>query len=478
MQNTYIDIATQNLLIPHGIDTSNLSNMLDKLMSKGANHADLYFQYSEHESWLLDDGLIKAGSYSIDKGVGVRSIYGDKTAFAYTDQISLETLDKAITTNISIGKSNSCIKIEPFYTAKPNILYKNINPLNSISSEKKIELLNYIDDKVRKNIHIKNVIASLSSEYEIILIARADGKIASDIRPLVRVSIRVMVEKDNRHEMGSGSGGGRFGYEYFTYEKIDEYIQDALAVAYNNLESISAPAGNMPVVLGSGWPGVLLHEAIGHGLEGDFNRKGSSAFSNKIGQQVASKGITIVDDGTLVNCRGSLSIDDEGNQSQCNVLIEDGILKGYLQDEMNARLMNVPVTGNGRRESYACIPMPRMTNTYMLNGKYEPQEIINSVKNGIYATHFEGGQVDITNGKFVFTASQAFLIEQGKVTKPLKGVTLIGSGPESLNYISMVGNDLALDSGIGICGKHGQSVPVGVGQPTLLIDNMTVGGVA
>jgi TldD protein len=454
-------------------------------MSKGATYADLYFQYGEYESWVLNDNIISSGSYSIDKGVGVRSVYGDKTAFAYSDQISLETLHNATKTNLSIGHLGSSNIIinnihNPYqHTRDLNTsLYMESNPLLSIESSEKIRILNYINTQGRKHKYIKNIIASISAEYEIVMVARADGKIASDIRPLVHLSITALVDKDGQHEKGSYGGGGRFSYQYFSDEAIDQYIEKAVKMAYTNLEASPAPAGTMPVVLGNGWPGILLHEAVGHGLEGDFNRKGSSAFSDKIGQKVAASGITIVDDGTLANRRGSLNIDDEGNPSQYNILIKDGILQGYIQDEMNARLMGVAVTGNGRRESYADLPMPRMTNTYMLAGNDEPDAIIASVKDGIYATQFEGGQVDITNGKFVFTASQAFEIKNGKIGKALKGATLIGSGPESLKYISMIGNDLQMDNGIGTCGKSGQSVPVGVGQPTLLIDNMTVGGAA
>jgi TldD protein len=366
MQNTYLDIAKQNLLEPYSIDNNHLDVILAKLMSKGANHADLYFQYTENEAWVLDEGIIKSGSYSIDKGVGVRSVYGEKTAFAYTDQISLQAIEQAVKTNISIGEQDTTIKIPSFNILPIQKLYTDTNPLNTLTSEQKIELLQYIDTTVRRNNYIKNVIASISAEYDVVLIARADGKLVADIRPLVRLSITIMLEKDGKHEKGNSGGGGRFTYNYFTHEVINHYIQDALTIAHNNLEAKPAPAGMMPVVLGSGWPGVLLHEAIGHGLEGDFNRKGSSAFSNKIGQQVAAKGITIVDDGTIQDRRGSLNIDDEGNPTSCNVLIEDGILTGYMQDEMNAKLMGMPVTGNGRRESYASIPMPRMTNTHML----------------------------------------------------------------------------------------------------------------
>ncbi len=479
MNNNYLNIARTNLMQPYNIDDKILLSMLDKLMSKGADYADIYFQYSENEAWTLDDGIIKSGSYSIDKGVGVRSIYHDKTSFAHSGQINIENINTAIATNLSLAHQNANIKINDInslHMHEYKILYCAHNPLISITNEQKIELLNYIDKKVRTNQYIKNVDASLASEYEIVLIVRTDGRIAADIRPLVRLNINITVEKNSRFETGSCGGGGRFDYLYFDYAKVDEYIQQALDIAYTNLEATDAPAGDMPVVLGSGWPAVLLHEAIGHGLEGDFNRKGSSIYSNKIGTKVAAEGVTILDDGTLENKRGSISIDDEGNSSQRNVLIEDGILVNYLQDEMNARLMKRSVTGNGRRENYECIPMPRMTNTYMLGGKYDPEEIISSVKNGIYAANFEGGEVDITNGKFVFSASQAFLIENGKITKPVKGVTLIGSGPDILNYVSMVGNDFALDKGVGVCGKSGQSVPVGVGQPTLLIDKMTVGG--
>ncbi len=484
-----LKIAQTHLLDSYDLNLNHLDKLLNQLMSKGANYADLYFQHTENEAWVLDEGIIKSGSYAIDKGVGVRSVYNDKTAFAYTDQIHINTLNQAVANNLSIGDAvmaetsvaNNYVhhnNLESHITkiTKQHNLYAPHNPLISLSSAEKIALLRLIDDLARKYAYVKNVIAAVTSEYDIVLIARADGQIMSDIRPLVRLSITIMVEKNGMHEKGHSGGGGRYDYNYFSEELIKTYIKDAIDIAYNNLEAEIAPAGTMPVVLGNGWPGVLLHEAIGHGLEGDFNRKGSSAFSEKIGQQVAAKGVTIVDDGSIHNRRGSLNIDDEGNTTQCNVLIEDGILRAYMQDEMNARLMNVPVTGNGRRESYASIPMPRMTNTHMLSGDYAAQEIIESVKYGIYATHFEGGQVDITNGKFVFTASQAFLIENGKVTRPLKGATLIGDGPESLKYISMIGNDSQLDSGVGVCGKSGQSVPVGVGQPTLRIDEMTVGG--
>jgi TldD protein len=482
-QQQHLKIAQTHLLDAHNLDLHHLDKLLSQLMHKGANYADLYFQHTENEAWVLDEGIIKSGSYAIDKGVGVRSVYHDKTAFAYTDQIHINTLNQAVLNNLSIGDSNAAANyvhhknLEQYIEQTPqHNLYAPCNPLISLSSDKKIELLQFINNSVHKNAYVKNVVASISSEYDIVLIARADGKIMSDIRPLVRLSITIMVEKNGKHEKGHSGGGGRYDYSYFSEELIETYIQDALNIAYNNLEAEVAPAGTMPVVLGNGWPGVLLHEAIGHGLEGDFNRKGSSAFSQKIGQQVAAKGVTIVDDGSIANKRGSLNIDDEGNATQCNVLIENGILRNYMQDEMNARLMNMPVTGNGRRESYASVPMPRMTNTHMLSGIHSPEEIIQSVKHGIYATHFEGGQVDITNGKFVFTASQAFLIENGKITRPLKGATLIGDGPESLKHVGMIGNDSKLDAGVGVCGKSGQSVPVGVGQPTLLINEMTVGG--
>lgn len=476
-------IAKNTLLTPYGLDEALLTGMLSDIFTRRVDYADLYFQATHSESWELEEGQVKSGSFNIDQGVGVRAVAGERTAFAYSDDLSPAALKQAVATTHALGRQGGGRARVKLANSPPNPtahqLYLGVNPLASLSANEKIALLERVERMARsRDPRIKQVMANLAGEYDVVLIARGDGTLAADIRPLVRISITVIAEQNGRREMGNGGGGGRFAYDYFSDAILAGYVDDAVRSALVNLDAQPAPAGLMSVVLGPGWPGVLLHEAIGHGLEGDFNRKGASAFAGCIGQRVAAKGVSVVDDGTLENRRGSLNIDDEGNPTQCTTLIEDGILTGYIQDTLNAHLMKMPVTGNARRESYADLPLPRMTNTYMLNGDKDPREIIASVKNGIYAVNFGGGQVDITNGKFVFSTSEAYLIENGKITSPVKGATLIGSGPESLKYISMIGNDMALDTGIGVCGKEGQSVPVGVGQPTLRIDRMTVGGTA
>ena len=449
-------------------------------MQHQVDYADLYFQYSRSESWSLEEGIVKSGSFNIDQGLGVRAVSGEKTAFAYSDDISFDALAAAAQATRAIGRQGGSGGANATQVARRNEghhLYLPHDPLASLEDPKKVQLLERLEKYARSlDPRVTQVMASLAGEYEVVMVARSDGGQAADVRPLVRVSLQVIVEQNGRREQGGAGGGGRSSYAYFTDEILNDYARKAVDQALVNLDAQPAPAGTMTVVLGSGWPGVLLHEAVGHGLEGDFNRKGTSAFSGRIGERVASPGVTVVDDGTLERRRGSLNIDDEGNPTQRNVLIEDGVLKGYLQDTLNARLMKVAPTGNGRRESFAHIPMPRMTNTYMLNGDKDPQEIIASVKHGLYAANFGGGQVDITSGKFVFSASEAYLIENGKVTAPVKGATLIGNGPDALTRIVLIGNDMALDSGVGTCGKEGQSVPVGVGQPTLRIDGLTVGG--
>ena len=476
-----LTLARSILLTPFGLDDIALTNVLASMFSHKVDYADLYFQFTKSESWNLEEGIVKTGSFSIDQGVGVRAVSGEKTAFAYSDEISLSALQQAASATRTIARyGQGKVKVANTlrgYTG--HALYFPHDPLSSLDSTAKVKLLEKIEKMARaKDPRIKQVMAGLAGEYDVVLVARSDGVIAGDVRPLVRLSLTVIAEQDDKREMGSSGGGGRVDYSHFTQELLEQYVDEAVSSALVNLDARPAPAGAMTVVLGSGWPGVLLHEAIGHGLEGDFNRKGSSAFSGRIGEQVAANGVTVVDDGTLANRRGSLNIYDEGNPTQCTTLIENGILTGYIQDTMNARLMKMPVTGNARRESFAHLPMPRMTNTYMLAGEMDPQEIIASVKDGLYAVNFGGGQVDITNGKFVFSASLAYKIENGKVTYPVKGATLIGNGPDVLNRVSMIGNDLNLDSGVGVCGKEGQSVPVGVGQPTLRLDGLTVGGTA
>jgi TldD protein len=477
----------QTLLADSNIDDAILSKTLNSMMGRQVNFADLYFQSSQHESWMLEDGIVKEGSYNIERGVGVRAISGEKTGFSYSDDISPLALQQAADAAKGIADSGAGTQVHAFKRQSPIKIYQTVEPLGSLTQEQKIDLLHQVEAHARQvDNRVSQVIVSLTGVHEKILVAATDGTYGTDIRPLVRLNCSVLVEENGKRERASSGGGARTDYSYFfelennaSGQKKARYLtyaEEAVRQALVNLVAVDAPAGTFPVVLGAGWPGVLLHEAVGHGLEGDFNRKGSSAFSGKIGQQVASPLCTIVDDGTMKNRRGSISIDDEGTPGQYNVLIEKGVLKGYMQDKHNAELMGVKPTGNGRRESYAHLPMPRMTNTYMLAGESSPEDIIKSVKKGIYAPNFAGGQVDITSGKFVFTSSEAYLIEDGKITTPIKGATLIGSGPEAMKKVSMVGNDLSLDAGVGVCGKDGQSVPVGVGQPTLKVDEMTIGG--
>ncbi len=474
-------VAKSLLLTPFGLDESHLARALAEIKAHQVDEADLYFQTTRSEGWSLEEGMVKTGSFSIDQGVGVRAVSGEKTAFAYSDDISEASLLDAARTVRSIGAvaQSGRARVATKKIAKSRSLYHGFDPIASLDSTAKVQLLEKVERLARaKDPRVAQVMAGLAAEHDVVLVARADGTLAADVRPLVRLSVTVFVEQKGLREMGSAGGGGRFGFGYFDDALINQYVDEAVSNALTNLDARPAPAGEMTVVLGSGWPGILLHEAIGHGLEGDFNRKGSSAFSGRIGQRVAAKGVTVLDDGTIADRRGSLNVDDEGNPSQRNVLIEDGILKGYLQDSMNARLMGVNPTGNGRRESYAHVPIPRMTNTYMLGGDKEPEEIVASIQKGLYATNFGGGQVDITSGKFVFSASVAYWVENGKIQYPVKGATLVGSGPECLKRVSMIGNDMKLDSGVGTCGKEGQSVPVGVGQPTLRLDGLTVGGTA
>ena len=478
--NSSLDIANNVLLEPTALDNQKLEQVLSRLTNvRGNDYADLYFQYSKHEGWSLDEGRVKTGSFNIEQGVGLRSVCGEKTAFAYSEDLSLDAiLASADIANAIAAQGQNKSQALNWQQTKVTPLYAAADPLAQYSDEQKVAILQKIDKAARaEDARVKEVMASLSGVYEVVLIMTSEGKQTADIRPLVRLNVTVIVEQNGRRERASMGGGGRHDFNYFSKEIINDYAKEAVRQALVNLEAVDSPAGTMPVVLGPGWPGILLHEAVGHGLEGDFNRKGTSVFSGRIGEKVASKHCTVVDDGTLPNRRGSLSVDDEGNAAQSTVLIENGILKGYMQDSLNARLMGDELTGNGRRESFAHLPMPRMTNTYMLAGNYAPEEIIKSVKKGLYAVNFGGGQVDITSGKFVFSASEAYLIEDGKVTKPVKGATLIGNGPEAMHQVSMVGNDMALDSGVGVCGKEGQSVPVGVGQPTLKMDALTVGGV-
>ena len=477
--STSFEIARAQILAPAGLEHNHLETVLEHLASHQIDYADVYFQSSRLEAWTLEDGIVKEGTYNIDQGAGIRAVSGDKTGFAYTDEFQLPSLLQAANTARAIARSGQS-GIEKQASLEPRTLYAAINPLDTLTREEKIETLQQVEAEARSlDPRVKQVIASIVAAHDVVLVAASDGTLSADVRPLVRMNVHVIVESHGRHEQGSSGAGGRTSLDRFSRGgQALELARDAVRQALVNLEGIDTPAGTMPVVLGPGWPGVLLHEAIGHGLEGDFNRKGTSAFTGRIGEQVASPGCTIVDDGTLENRRGSLNMDDEGTPTRQTVLIENGILKGYMQDKLNARLMGVASTGNGRRESYADLPMPRMTNTYMLPGEREPEEIITSVDKGIYAVNFGGGQVDITSGKFVFSANEAYLIENGKITAPVKGATLIGNGPDVLTKVSMVGNDLELDAGIGVCGKEGQSVPVGVGQPTLKIDELTVGGTA
>ena len=470
--------AERSLLAPGGLSADDLGRVFGTLMGPGIDAADLYFQRSRSEHWLLEDGIVKDGTHSIEQGVGIRAISGDRTGFAYSDEIVLPALIEASKAARAIAREGQSNPGQALRVSAGRSLYAPVDPLDSLENDAKVRLLREVDAYTRSlDPRVQQVIVSLAGSIETVLVAAADGTLAADVRPLVRCNVQVIVEANGRREQGSAGGGGRHDYRVFVEKQLPfDFAREAVRQALVNLDAVDAPAGEMTVVLGPGWPGVLLHEAVGHGLEGDFNRKGTSAFAGRLGQAVASPLCTVVDDGTLDARRGSLNIDDEGTPTQCTTLIENGVLKGFIQDKLNARLMRVPTTGNGRRESFAHLPMPRMTNTYMLPGQSDPGEILASVKRGLYAVNFGGGQVDITSGKFVFSASEAYLIEDGRITAPVKGATLIGNGPESLTRVSMVGNDLKLDAGVGVCGKDGQSVPVGVGQPTLKIDRMTVGG--
>jgi TldD protein len=471
-------VAREHLLEANGITLATLDRALGAAMARQLDYADLYLQLTRYETWTVEDGIVKEGSYSIDEGVGVRAVSGERTGFAYSDQLDEESLQDAVAAARGIARAQGDGKIKVARPVLYRPLYPGLEPLGAVSDDDKVELLADLDRKTRAmDSRVTQVIASIAGVYEIVLVQASDGTLAADVRPLVRLNVSVIMEKDGRREQGYAGGGGRGDFSVLTANgRPLELAAEAVRTAGVNMAAVPSPAGNMTVVLGSGWPGILLHEAIGHGLEGDFNRKGTSAFTGRIGERVATEQCTVVDDGTLAGRRGSLNVDDEGTPTQCNTLIERGTLKGYMLDKLNARLMGARSTGNGRRESFAHTPMPRMTNTYMLPGKYDPDEIIASVDKGIYAPNFGGGQVDITSGKFVFSASEAYLIENGRKTVPIKGAMLIGSGPEVLTRVSMVGNDLQLDGGVGTCGKEGQSVPVGVGQPTIRIDSLTVGG--
>jgi TldD protein len=470
--------AGQQLLEPGGLDQDSLHRVLSSLMGPAVDSGDLYFQSTTHESWVLEDGLVRTGTHAVEQGVGIRAVAGEKTGFAYADEIVMPSLLRASGAARAIASQGEQGKVQAWKRRAPQPLYAADDPMSALDAAQKVDLLRQVDAYARsRDPRVDQVVVSLAATHETVLVASTDGTLAADVRPLVRLNISVIAEQNGRREQGGDGGGGRFSYtdllENDAWRRMaDEAVRQALV----NLDAEAAPAGTMTVVLGPGWPGVLLHEAVGHGLEGDFNRKGTSAFTGRVGEQVAADCVTVVDDGTLERRRGSLTIDDEGTQTRRNVLIENGVLRGYMQDKMNARLMGVEPTGNGRRESFAHLPMPRMTNTFMLPGEYEPEEIIASVDRGLYAVNFAGGQVDITSGRFVFSASEAYLVENGKVTRPVKGATLVGNGPDVMTRVSMVGNDLKLDAGVGVCGKEGQSVPVGVGQPTLKIDGLTVGG--
>jgi len=475
---TPLELAERTLLTPTGLGLDDVDRALAELLGPGVDDGDLYFEHSRRESWTVEDGIVKDGAHSIEQGVGVRAISGEKTGFAYTDEIDLPALLESARAARAISREGLKTVRGQRINVAGHSLYPAIDPIDRFAPEGKLSKLREIEAWVRAaDPRVVQVSASLSAAVDTVLVARADGTLAADVRPLVRFNVQVIVEQGGRRESGYAGGGGRFDYvELFANGRAEGLAKEALRQALVNLEAIDAPAGAMPVVLGPGWPGVLLHEAVGHGLEGDFNRKGTSIYSGRVGERVAAPGVTVIDDGTLDARRGSLNIDDEGQPTQRTVLIEDGILKGYMQDSLNARLMGVARTGNGRRESFAHLPMPRMTNTTMAAGSHMLEEMIASVERGLFAPNFGGGQVDITTGKFVFSASEAYLIENGKITAPVKGATLIGNGPEVMNRVVMIGNDLKLDAGVGVCGKNGQSVPVGVGQPSLKIAQMTVGG--
>jgi TldD protein len=471
-------IARGQILTPTGLDDGHLERLLGALHSPAIDAADIYFQSSRLQSWVLEDGIIRDGSFSIEQGAGIRAIAGEKTGFAYSDELQFPALALAADAARAIAGSGAHGSVRTGNAALPVPLYQALNPIESMDDAAKVDLLHRVDAAARDaDPRVTQVIASLVAVQDTILVLADDGRMSADVRPLIRCNVSVVVEQDGRREQAHSGGGARRDLSFFLeHDRALGFAREAVRQALVNLEAGPAPAGTMTVVLGAGWPGVLLHEAVGHGLEGDFNRKGTSAFAGRMGERVAAPGVTVVDDGTLPERRGSLSVDDEGTPTSCTTLIEDGILAGYMQDRLNARLMGMAPTGNGRRESYAHLPMPRMTNTYMLPGDKDPAEIIASVDKGLYAVNFGGGQVDITNGKFTFSASEAYLIENGKIGRPVKGATLVGNGPDVLTRVSMIGNDLKLDEGVGTCGKDGQSVPVGVGQPTLRVDGLTVGG--
>ncbi len=473
-----IHIARDNILAPVGLENRDIDRLLGQLSSPSIDAADIYFQSSRMQSWVLEDGIIKEGSFSIEQGAGVRAISGEKTGFAYSDELELPALLQAAQAARAIARGGAEGQVRVTGTPAARRLYEPLNPLQSLPDDEKVSLLHRVDEEVRRqDPRIKQVITSLVAAHDVVLVVTDDGTLSADVRPLVRLGVFVIAENGGKRGQGTSGGGARQGLGYFLEaDRCKEYAREAARLALTSLDATNAPAGTMTVVLGPGWPGILLHEAVGHGLEGDFNRKGTSAFSGRLGERVAAPGVTVVDDGTLPGRRGSLNIDDEGTRTECTVLIENGVLRGYMQDKLNARLMGMAPTGNGRRESYAHLPMPRMTNTYMLAGDKDPQEIVASVDKGLYAANFGGGQVDITSGKFVFSANEAYLIENGKIGAPVKDATLIGNGPDVMTRVSMVGNDLKLDKGVGTCGKEGQSVPVGVGQPTLRVDGLTVGG--
>ncbi len=475
---TSLALAESRLLLPAGLDPQGLDRTFGTLLGPGIDFGDLYFQHARRESWTVEDGIVKDGAHSIEQGVGVRAIAGEKTGFAYSDDINAQALMEAARSARAIARDGVAHKPLALNRSQGRALYAGHDPIDAMDNTAKVDALRALDRYVRAaDPRVQQVTVSLTGGLDTVMIARSDGVLAADVRPLVRLNVQVIVEHNGRRESGYAGMGGRYDYaELFTGGKAEDLAREALRQAVVNLDAIDAPAGVMPVVLGSGWPGVLLHEAVGHGLEGDFNRKGTSVYAGRIGERVASPGVTIVDDGTLPGRRGSLNIDDEGTPTNCTTLIEDGVLVGYMQDTLNARLMGMAPTGNGRRESFAHLPMPRMTNTYMLAGQHDPEEMIRSVKKGLYAVNFGGGQVDITSGKYVFSATEAYLIEDGRITAPVKGATLIGNGPETMQKVKMIGHDLALDAGVGVCGKDGQSVPVGVGQPSLLIEGLTVGG--
>lgn len=476
--NNEVKSAGAILLGTAGLGVGDLEVLFAAKVTKTLDFADAYFQQIYSESWLLEDGIIKRGSFAVHRGVGVRAVSGEKTGFAYADEINLDILHDLTGTAARIIQAGETGVVKVSHQIKYDALYSDVHPLTTITEEAKINLLKLVDQEARREPRVKQVIASLAGVYEAMVVVGSDGVVAEDLRPLVRLNVTVIAENNGRRESGSAGGGKRADYHYFLRDDLAlDYAREAVRIALVNLDAVAAPAGIMPVVLGKGWPAVLLHEAVGHGLEGDFIRKKSSVFSGKIGEKVAASCCTVIDQGNLLGeYRGSLNVDDEGTPTQRTVLIENGILKNYMLDKLNARLLNLQSTGNSRRESYAQIPFPRMTNTYMLEGKYAPEEIIATVDYGLYAPNFSGGQVDITSGEFVFSTSEAYLIKNGKIAYPVKGATLIGNGPRILNKIDMVGNDLMLDPGVGTCGKNGQNVPVGVGQPTLKVTELTVGG--